>query len=323
MSGGTPPYTLAWNFGDGVTGTGTSLWILHTYTAPANYTVTLTVTDSALMTATATHQVTVQEYPVARRNWTVFWNFTTDDGLAIYNVTYGGTLIIRDARLAANVVRYLNNLCGPFYDEHVFTGLKNENVTIDNSANWFQIHAEYYVPGYYYQQFWRFYPTGRFDVGLEIGHGGCATDHVYESRFRIDLSLVQDQNNFMSQFTPSGAWQDLIWEGNYTDNGFRDQNHNATQWRFGGYGKYYYITPLLQQGDSDLPFTPSKIFLVRDHPNEIESSHNADFDNPIQWVNGELAFRRNIAFWFLPKIASHGPFSTGAMNVVDLAFYPG
>ncbi len=57
---GTPGITLsyAWNFGDGNMGTGAS--IMHIYTAPGNYTVTVTVTDGLGGHASGTLMLTVQ-----------------------------------------------------------------------------------------------------------------------------------------------------------------------------------------------------------------------------------------------------------------------
>ena len=43
-SGGVPPYTVAWNFGDGGVGAGTVA--AHAYEAPGNFTATATITDS-------------------------------------------------------------------------------------------------------------------------------------------------------------------------------------------------------------------------------------------------------------------------------------
>src|SRR5437660_330700 len=54
-TGGTSPYTFAWNFGDGTTGTGSP--VSHTYATSGPFTVTLTTTDSNAKTITATHTV--------------------------------------------------------------------------------------------------------------------------------------------------------------------------------------------------------------------------------------------------------------------------
>jgi hypothetical protein len=64
-SGGTEPYTWAWDFGD--SGTATTQNPTHAYTAPGVYNVTLTVTDAVqtIVTDTATATITeVQEEPI-------------------------------------------------------------------------------------------------------------------------------------------------------------------------------------------------------------------------------------------------------------------
>ncbi len=57
IAGGTPPYTYEWAFGDGGSATGASA--THTYAAPGTYLVSLTATDSAGNSNTATDSVTV------------------------------------------------------------------------------------------------------------------------------------------------------------------------------------------------------------------------------------------------------------------------
>ncbi len=56
-SGGTPPYSITWNFGDGTSGTGTS--VTHTFTSAQSFTVKETVTDSSTPTQTATSSQSV------------------------------------------------------------------------------------------------------------------------------------------------------------------------------------------------------------------------------------------------------------------------
>ncbi|TMH94463.1 PKD domain-containing protein [Candidatus Bathyarchaeota archaeon] len=51
-SGGTPPYSVTWNFGDGTSGTGTS--VIHIFTSAQSFTVQETATDSSTPTQTAT-----------------------------------------------------------------------------------------------------------------------------------------------------------------------------------------------------------------------------------------------------------------------------
>jgi PKD repeat protein len=54
---GTPPYTWAWNFGDGATSAEQNP--SHTYTAMGSYTITLVVTDSVSETATDSATATI------------------------------------------------------------------------------------------------------------------------------------------------------------------------------------------------------------------------------------------------------------------------
>ncbi len=61
VSGGTTPYSFAWNFGDNSTGTGNP--VTHSYNSPGNYTVTLRVTDATAAVAVATALERVSPMP--------------------------------------------------------------------------------------------------------------------------------------------------------------------------------------------------------------------------------------------------------------------
>jgi len=344
VAGGTPPYTFGWNFGDGSLSIVTTAdSVFHAFTTPNTYTVTMNVTDSAAIPqfSVKSQAVTANEWPVSASTaygWRIPWNLTADDGVNIWNVTYHGTIIIRDARLTAVQVLYVNNLAGPFFDEPLppgggpMTQVKADgNIsyyqnTTDPSNPYFQLTAEWRVGGYDYTEAFRFYKNGAWEPILMIGREGSPADHIYEPHWRIDLALTEETNNYMSMYTPSGTWQDLLWEGNYTDNGFRDQAHNGTVWRYGDNGRFYYIVPTIIRWDLDLPSVPSDLILVRDHPNEFENSH-VEFqhiESPTEWINGELAFRRGIAFWWVPKMWDHGPVAglNPSLKIASLTFYP-
>src|SRR5262249_53307952 len=58
-SGGSSPYSYAWNFGDGTTATGQA--VSHTYANDGSYTATLKVTDPTGATASSSAAVTVRD----------------------------------------------------------------------------------------------------------------------------------------------------------------------------------------------------------------------------------------------------------------------
>jgi len=78
-----------------------------------------------------------------------------------------------------------------------------------------------------------------------------------------------------------------------------------------------------------MPKIAPKIYLVRDRPGELEPGNPAPVTpvDPINFVNGELAYRQSIAFWYLPSFNDHwlyNPFQTpiGYPSIVSLSFYP-
>src|SRR5437879_2649529 len=68
--GGTAPYTISWNFGDGTSGTGTS--VTHTYSTVQTFTVTETATDSSSpsQTTTSSKPVTTSTPPPPSTSFT-------------------------------------------------------------------------------------------------------------------------------------------------------------------------------------------------------------------------------------------------------------
>ncbi|HEX8107888.1 MAG TPA: S8 family serine peptidase, partial [Kofleriaceae bacterium] len=61
--GGAPIVSRSWDFGDGATSTGPSTTVRHTYAAPGDYVVTLTVTDASGLTDSMQQTVTATRPP--------------------------------------------------------------------------------------------------------------------------------------------------------------------------------------------------------------------------------------------------------------------
>ncbi len=346
VSGGTSPYAYAWDFGDGTTTTVSTPTAFHTYLLQGNYTVTVTVTDSSVPADTgfSSRNVTVLSWPANWNGWLIHHNITYSDGVELWDVTYKGRLVINDARVTGVRVRYKDNFCS-FYDEFNsgYTDVGIFEYSSSGSDHYLQIRTMSVdrpfslVGGYYYQQVWRFFASGRWEgeVWLENG-GGCGADHSYEPRWRFDLALGNNAHEFMGQYTPAGVWRNLIWEGNYTDNGFRDGTHNGTQWRFNGNGASYYIStrtieaiPVqITNPNQAYPSMPGRVYLVKNKPNEVELFPGAmsTIEDPKMWMNnGELAFSNDLAFWFLGYAWVHAPLAhvDGApANTVTVSFYP-
>ncbi len=82
FSGGTPPYSFTWNFGDGSTGTGNPA--THTYSVKGSATVTLTVKDSANAVTTLTNVISIAAQ-------TLTANFSSSSAVAGSPVTFTAT----------------------------------------------------------------------------------------------------------------------------------------------------------------------------------------------------------------------------------------
>lgn len=330
---GTHTITVTYTGNNGIVAT-------HIFGSAGTYTTSVLITDSTGASTKATHNVVVHGTTLSFFGWTVNWNITDFHGVEIYNSSYNGVMTIRDAIINGISVIYFQQPPGfscLFFDDLGHDDLAGSiaGFTVQNSTDpsnpWFQIRANYNPSqvGYNYTQFWRFYKNGEWDATLYVGHLGCGWNHYYQPHFRIDLAIGNKNRDLMSQYTPGGNWRNLIWEGNYTDNGFRDQSHNATQWRFGDGTGYYYIVPKVLPYATDFPKIAPKIYLVKDRPGELEPDINPPPRpmDPINFVDGELAYRQSIAFWYLPTFGDHWLYSVGSPpigypSIVSLSFYP-
>jgi hypothetical protein len=95
ITGGSPPYTLAWTFGDGSSGPDATV-VQHTYSAPGNFQTVVEVTDVYGHTASAALTIHVTARPVPVNDWFSFlggpgvWAILGLGGSLVAIVTYAG-----------------------------------------------------------------------------------------------------------------------------------------------------------------------------------------------------------------------------------------
>src|SRR5437879_1344932 len=98
-TGGTTPYTIKWNFGDGTTGTGVS--VQHVYSSAQSFPVTATATDSSSpsQNAASSQTIIISALPLPSTSFTflpaspmvntpVTFTATTSGGTSPYSVTW-------------------------------------------------------------------------------------------------------------------------------------------------------------------------------------------------------------------------------------------
>jgi hypothetical protein len=97
-SGGVPPYTVQWNFGDGQAGSG--LVAPHTYATPGTFVATATVNDSGGRSGTASTSVTVRS---VTGTWSVsFLTGTAPPGREDITVVQNGGAVTSQTNDTAN-----------------------------------------------------------------------------------------------------------------------------------------------------------------------------------------------------------------------------
>src|SRR5207245_6870889 len=87
-SGGTPPYSFSWSFGDGSAGTGSA--VTHAYSSAGSYTVTLSIKDGGSPQQTATSQQTISVTNPSS-TLTASFTYTPSSPQTGQSVTFTGT----------------------------------------------------------------------------------------------------------------------------------------------------------------------------------------------------------------------------------------
>jgi PKD repeat protein len=131
-TGGVPPYSLSWSFGDGTTGNSGSAG--HTYTSSGAYTVMFTVKDSASPqnTQTTSQTITVSA-PTASSTYNLSWQGYDWDGGGEVTITLNGHVV---AKLPATNSPQNGGVWASFSLNITSSVVKGTNALTFTHANW-------------------------------------------------------------------------------------------------------------------------------------------------------------------------------------------
>src|SRR5437867_83462 len=132
-SGGVSPYSFSWNFGDGSTGSGSS--VTHPYSAQGTYMVGLTVRDSASPTPntqTVTQSLTVFS-PTASGKYNLSWQGFDWDGGREHTLTLNGQFL---ASLPTSDTTAYANVYTAFSLNITSYVVQGSNTLLFTHANW-------------------------------------------------------------------------------------------------------------------------------------------------------------------------------------------
>lgn len=178
VSGGIPPYTFQWDFGDGAINPGPGNDVQHTYTEPGTYTVRMTVIDSGGNRVTGDSQIRVQTADQST-GLLAHWKFDENGGSVATDASGYG---------------YTGNINGAAWSK----GRLGSALSFDGTDDRVELPAALLgrLSGFTFSA-WIRTPTSR--------RGDIYAERVGESSTNLDININEDPGRVKVVWRPSGS----------------------------------------------------------------------------------------------------------------------
>lgn len=256
---------------------------------------------AARVNETIVYDMPASAVSVSQANWSLYYELTQRDGIAITYADYKGDRVFFKATLPYIRVTYTYPDCPSFDNCVVVDRLGPDtiegSVSKSNITNGFKISAtfifgDYPVDGTYkYVQSYSFWKDGRFQVLLKVYGPGYGPSGHYDTMWRIDFDVLGSQSDTLEQWT--STWTLRTTENRFVDGGAHGpwDSEWANNEVISGQDVASYYT---------VPYAPDTMYLygIRYHAGEEGTGDYANAVWPTAYDNDESINLADIVNWY-------------------------
>lgn len=268
---------------------------------------------------------------VERDGWFVNHIISGSDGLVVYDVTYNGETVLRQAKLVEWHAAYPDGQggytgfvdatgCSPFggFPIYPFGPTQVVDIVENSEVIGFEVIQDFRMSNwgsscnYRYEQHYEFYADGRFRVVAGAYGKGCGDDAIYRPIVRMDVVAGGDDGGDTFARYAGGDWVEYATEAWYLDNGF-DYSAEGYLYRLtDDDGTGFYLETGHGQFDDGGQGDHAYMYVTRHNPAEgdadlgaIGGCCNDDHQQgPHNYVNGESVAGEDIVLWYAAEMVT-------------------
>lgn len=260
---------------------------------------------------------------VNQNGWSLSYETTGNDGFRVYNVTYRGRPVFRDAKMVQVDVGYAGGTWG-YHDSVGCSAIQPYGETqILPIEGGFRVTQDFRMGGwggncaYRYQQYFDFYNDGRFRIRVDSFGRGCSTDGVYRPGIRVDIGPGGEAGNvfkyYGNSFAHTGWFAPALEGGFHQGNGPYDLGNRKWQ-QLGADGQGYWLEP---RNGTNLEVGPpdnARYYVLQFHagaegdqpnlPTQTYGGYGCTpdcFPGQPSWMNGEPIQNQNLVLWYIAQ----------------------